>query len=166
MPANVRDIDAIRRIRASLITFAEEAETALQLMLMEAQKTIGWIEQDRPHYWKIQTRKAFDLVASTRTNYETCRMRTVAGHRSSCIEEKQAFEKAKRRLLHCQEQIERVRKWANTIRHETDEFRGRLSGLQTLLSSDIPKAIALLEKTATVLESYAEISRPDTNESN
>ncbi len=160
MSANVRDIDAIRAFRAALIIFAEDAETAIQLMLMEAQKTLGWIDHDAPFYWKTQTRKAYDQVASSRVSYENCRMRTVAGHRSTCIEEKQAFEKAKRRLQHCLDQTELVRKWANTLRHETDEFRGRLAGLQKLLSADIPKAIALLEKTTSLLESYAEMTRP------
>ena len=160
MSANVRNIEAIRDFRAALMKFAEEAESALQSMQMDTHRAFEWIEHDRPHYWTIQVRKAFDLVAATRSALNTCQMRTVAGHRSACIEEKQAYAQAKRRLQHCQEQVARVQRWGQKVRHDADEFRGRLAGLKKLLDVDIPKALALLEKTAMVLESYAEIGPP------
>jgi hypothetical protein len=156
MPANVRDIQAIREFRAALLKFADEAESALQSMQAETNRTFEWIEHDRPHYWTVQMRKAFDQVAATRMALNACQMRTVAGRRPSCIEEKQAYEKAKRRLQQCQEQAERIKHWNVTIHHDADEFRGRLAGLRRLLDVEIPQALARLEKTAEILESYAE----------
>jgi len=159
MSANVRDIEAIRFFRAAMVSFAEDAESAYQSMMMESQRTLAWIEQDRPYYWDAQTRKAYDLIASTRSALETCRMRTVAGQRSTCIDEKRAVEAAKRRLQHCLEQKERVRSWAVKLGRQLDELRARLAGLRRMLDSDVPKAIALLENTATVLEAYADVQR-------
>lgn len=160
MSANVRDIQAIRDFRAALIKFADQAESALQSLQTETNRALEWIEHDRPHYWTVQVRKAFDLVAATRTALNACQMRTVAGRRPSCIEEKQAYEKAKRRLQHCQEQVERIKRWNVKIYHDADEFRGRLAGLRRVLDHDLPQAQALLEKTATILESYADVERP------
>lgn len=160
MSANVRDIEAIRKFRASLLKFADELDKALQAMFLEVQHGLEWIEHDRPHYWTLQTRKAFDFVASTRTALTTCQMRTVAGRRPSCIEEKVAYDKAKRRLEHCQEQGERIKRWVVKIHHDCDEFHGRLSRLRRLLESDIPGAVALLERTIASLEAYAEIAPP------
>jgi len=157
MAANVRNIDAIRTFRASLVRFAEEVEGSLQSMQLELQRAIDWVEQDRPHYWTNQLRRAFDQVAEARTAYNACRMRTVAGHRSACIEEKVAYERAKRRLQQCHEQIERVKRWSIKIRHDADEFRGRMAGVRRLLDSDVPQALAMLENTATILEKYAEL---------
>jgi len=163
MAANVRNIEAIREFRASLIVFMDDAVAAVDSMAREAQRALAWIEQDRPHYWEAQTRRAFDQVGATRTAYETCRMRTVAGRRSSCIEEKQAFEKAKRRLEFCHGQKERVQRWAVKTLRESDEFRTRLSRMRRLLESDVPKAIALLQETAEILESYADIAPPESD---
>jgi len=163
MAANVRNIEAIREFRASLIVFMDDAVAAVDSMAREAQRALAWIEQDRPHYWEAQTRRAFDQVGATRTAYETCRMRTVAGRRSSCIEEKQAFEKAKRRLEFCHGQKERVQRWAVKTLRESDEFRTRLSRMRRLLESDVPKAIALLQETAEILESYAHIAPPESD---
>jgi hypothetical protein len=160
MSVQVRDIDAIRRFRLQLMRFAEELEGALQSMQQEVQKSFEWIDHEAPHYWTSQIRRAYDLVASTRMNYESCRMRTVAGHRAACIEEKQAYERAKRRLQHCQEQKERVRQWGQKIHHSADEFRGRLSAIRRLLDVDIPEGLAYLANTVSILEKYAEMERP------
>lgn len=160
MPVNVRSLAEIRDFRAHLLRFVEELEGALQTMLMELQRGTEWIEHDRPHYWTSQTRKAYDAVASTRTAFNTCQMRTVAGRKSSCIEEKVAWDRAKRRLAHCQEQIENVKRWLVKLNHEGDEFRGRLAGLRRLLDADIPQALARLERTVEILEKYAEMAPP------
>lgn len=161
MTANVRDIDAIREFRTALIEFIEETTGALEVMTMEMQRVKAWIEQEQPQYWTIQTRKAFDKIAETRVALNRCQMRTVAGQRSSCIEEKQAFAAAKRRLQHCHDQVEVVKRWGMKLRHEADEFRGRLAGVRRMLETDLPRALALLEKTASVLEAYAEIPPPE-----
>lgn len=160
MSANVRDIAAMREFRVSLLTFIDDASLAVQSMMMELQKSFEWIEHDRPQYWNIQVRRGFDSVDQTRSAMNSCLMRTVAGHRPSCIVEKQAYAQAKRRLQHCQDQLKYVKKVANRLRHDADEFRGRLATLQTMLENDLPKAAAMLEKAIEVLESYAEIARP------
>jgi hypothetical protein len=153
---NVRSIPAIREFRAAVQMFLEEAEGALDMMRLELQRAFEWIEHDRPQYWQMQQRRAFDQVASTRTALETCLMRTVAGRRPSCIEEKQAHAAAKRRLEHCREQIERVKKWTIKLHHDSNEFRGQLSGLRRTLDHDVPRLAALLERSAEILEGYAQ----------
>jgi len=153
--AQIRSIPALRDFKASLALFRDDSSAAIDMMLMELHRAIEWIEHDRPAYWQNETRKAFELLASTRTALNTCLMRTVAGHQSSCIEEKAAHAAARRRLQHCQEQIDRIRRWAIKIRHEVDEFRSRLSVLRRRLDGDIPNSIQLLDRMAVSLEAYA-----------
>jgi hypothetical protein len=153
--AQVRSIPAIREMREGVKAFRDEATAALDLMLMELQRAVEWIEHDRPAHWAMETRKAFERVAATRVALNTCLMRTVAGRRPSCIEEKQAHEAARRRLQHCQEQVERVRRWGVRIRHEVDEFRSRLSVLRRRLDGELPKTSAWLDRMAESLEAYA-----------
>jgi hypothetical protein len=158
--AQIRSIPALREFKAALALFRDDSSAAIDMMLMELHRAIDWIEHDRPAYWTNETRKAFELVASTRTALNTCLMRTVAGHRSSCIEEKEAHTAAKRRLQHCQDQIERVRRWSIKIRHEADEFRSRLAVLRRRLDGELPKSVLLLDRMASSLESYAGLA-PD-----
>jgi hypothetical protein len=164
---HLRSIPALRDFRHALGTFRDDASSGIDMMLMELHRAIDWIEHERPAYWQNETRKAFELVASTRTALNTCLMRTVAGHRSSCIEEKQAHTAAKRRLQHCQEQIERVRRWGIKVRHEADEFRTRLAVLRRTLDGELPKGLAVLDRMATALESYAGLNpEPPPGEAN
>ena len=153
--AQIRSIPALREFKAALTVFRDDSSSAIDMMLMELHRAMDWIEHDRPAYWQNEVRKAFELVASTRTALNTCLMRTVAGRRSSCIEEKEAHTAAKRRLQHCQEQIELVRRWSIKIRHEADEFRSRLSVLRRRLDGDLPNSVMLMDRMATALEAYA-----------
>ena len=159
--ADVASIPAIREFRVALIKFQEDSRSSLELLQIEIQRVLQWIEHDRPAYWTNQTRRAFDLVAQTRTALNTCQMRTVAGRRPSCIEEKQAYAAAKRRLQHCQEQIRRVKQWGVKLHQERDDFRGRMSAFSRVLDQNVPQMSALLERISTTLEDYAEMTNPD-----
>lgn len=158
--AHVLSIPAVRDFQAALRKFRQELALSCEMLTTEIQRAIAWIEYDRPTYWTVQTRKAFDSVADTRTKLNTCLLRTVAGRRPSCIEERQAYEQARRRLQHCQEQVRRVQQWALKIHRESDEFRGRMARVRRLLDSDLPQMDALLERTLTALEGYAEMAAP------
>ncbi len=157
-PANIRAIPEVRRFRAAVQRFREEAGSGLEAIGMELQRATQWIEQDRPLYWQQQLRKAFDKVAATRIALQSCLMRGVGDRKPSCIEEKQAHEAAKRRLQHCHDQVERVKRWGVKIQHELDEFRGRLSGLRRVIDADAPELCELLLKIAELLESYADMT--------
>jgi len=159
-PANIRAIPEVRRFRIAVMKFREEAGSSVESIGMELQRVSQWIGQDRPLYWEQQLRKAFDLVAATRIALQSCLMRGVGDRKPSCIEEKQAHEAAKRRLQHCHDQIERVKRWGVKISHEIDEFRGRMAGLRRVIDADAPELCDLLLKIAEVLESYADLAGP------
>ncbi len=153
----VTSIDAVKEFAPSLAFMQEELKGVLSSVQIEMQRAIGWIEHDRPLYWKTQLKRAFDKVAETRTALTTCQMRTVAGRHSSCIEEKVAHSNAKKRLEFCQDQIELVKKWGVKLHHEADELRGRMAGVQRLAETDLTKSMALLANIVESLERYAGI---------
>ena len=160
--AKVTDITAVRAFKAALIEFESEAASALEMMQMQIHRALDWVEQERPAYWTKQIQVAFENVAQTRSQLNTCRMRTVAGKRPACIEEKQAHERAKRRLQHCQQMVRRVKDVSIKLTHESDEFRGRMASFARCVENDLPRMIALIERTASSLERYAEVtSGPD-----
>lgn len=156
--ANVHAIPEVRQFRAAVLKFREEAAAGTEAIQMELQRITQWISQDRPLYWTQQTRKAFDHVSATRIALQSCLMRGVGDRKPSCIEEKQAHEAAKRRLQHCQEQVERTTRWSVKLSHETDELRGRLAGLRRVFEADAPALADLLLRIADLLEQYADIT--------
>ncbi len=155
--ANVQSVDALRDVRLSLIAFGERASSALGELRSKIDRTLAWLQQDRPMYWREQERRAYDGVASARIAYETCRMRTVGGRHSECIEEKVAFQRAKVRLEFCQHKIEVVLRWTIEAGRQVDEYRGRSGPLKRRIDEEIPNVVAMLSRMIDALEAYAEI---------
>jgi hypothetical protein len=162
-PVHVTSIESVRKFKAELIRFEDEARTVLDTLQQHIYRVIEWIEHDRSAYWSAESRRAFDQVAQTRTRYQTCQLRTVAGHRPACIEEKLDYDRARRRLEKCQEMKQVIRDWGVKIRHEANEFRGRMSGFSQCVESDLPRMIAAIEQTAAALELYADAVPSDTD---
>ncbi len=152
--AKVTSVEAVEQFSAALRIFQNEAESALMALDQQVAKVLAWYEYDVPHYWKEQVRRSFDEVSRTRTALDTCRMRTVAGHRPACYEEKEAFAAAKRRLELTQEKVEHVRRWAVRLRQVIDEFRAQSGRFKLYLETDVEKTAALLSRTVTTLEAY------------
>lgn len=140
-----------------MLQFDELVANAITALKQEVDRSIDWLENDRPRYWQEQVRLGFDRVAAARSNLESCRTKTVGGTRSSCIEEKEALRIAKLKLEMAQEKVQLVRRWAIKLREEADEYRGRIGQFETYLVSDFPKSLALLERTLQALEEYVSI---------
>ena len=157
--ANVKSFEAIRDFRAALIVFQGRVLDSLSSMQEEVFQALDYVENDRPRYWKEQVRNAFDEIAQARVVLEQAKMRKeIAGNRASLIEEKAAVRDAKTHLQKCQEKVEIVRMAGITLHHEADEFMGRMSQLQRLVETDIPKMCGLMERMLDALEKYAEVS--------
>lgn len=164
--ANVRSIESIRDFRAALIIFQTKLNDALQSMKEQVFSAVDWIENDRPRHWHQAELKAFDGVTAARVALESAKMRKeTADFRPSLIEEKQAVRDAKDWLAHCQEKVRIVKQVIARIRHEADEFQGRLSQMERLVETDIPKMLGMLEAMLRALEAYAEVNTAQSEES-
>lgn len=153
--ARIETVDALRDFRAALVIFLERATTAMGDVRQKIDRTVAWLELDRPGYWRDQERRAYDQVAANRVAYETCRMRTVAGRHSDCIEEKKAFERSKARLEYVHVKQKAVRKWMVEASKEANEFRARTSSFQRTIDHDVPLMIAQLGRMIDAIEAYS-----------
>jgi len=156
--ARVHSLDALVDFRAAVSTFLERGVAAVGSLRHETQRTLLWLEQEQPRHWAEEVRRSFDKVAAARVAYDACRLRTVAGHRSACIEEQHALRRAKRRLEYCQEQQEVVRRWGQRARDQADEFFGRIGPLERMLDHDVPLLKVTLEQMAQSIEAYMAVS--------
>lgn len=155
--ANVHSLAAMREFKVRLLEFADIAIDVIASLQQQTLAFLDWLEHDRPNFWKQYMLRSFDAIAQARSELEKCQMRTVAGHRPSCYEEKLALQAAKKRLEMAQEKVEAVTRWCAVVRHEIDEFDGRRGGLQRYMESDFVKTVATLERMIAAIETYAEI---------
>ncbi len=154
--AHVASLDAVARFTASLRQFDDEALSVLLALDQQIQRALHCLDHEQPAYWRQQIRKQYDEVARTRTAWENCMLRTVAGDRPTCLEEEQAHRVAKKHLEIALAKPDEIRRWAIKVHQEVDEYRGRIGRLRHSLEGGIPKTIGLLERTQASLESYIE----------
>jgi hypothetical protein len=153
--ARVQSTEALVALRGGIVAFRERALAAIGSLRQETQRTIRWLEQEQPHYWQHQERIGYDRVASCRVAYDTCRLRTVAKHRSACIEEQVALRRAKARMEYVQQQVEVVRRWSIQAADQANEFFGKLNPLERMLEHDVVQMIAALESMVLSIEAYS-----------
>lgn len=157
--ARVTSVDAIVAFRAAVVSFLDRGPAALGSLRQETHRTMMWLEQEQPRYWQEQLRRGYDKVASARSNLDACRMKTVAGHRSACIEEQVALRKAKERVDYCQQQADVTRRWAIRAREQADEFLGKIAPLDRSFQQEVPSMIAVLEQMILAIEAYQDVTR-------
>lgn len=159
--ANMRSLDAVRQFMAAVVQFQSEARTALAALDTQLNRTIFWLERDRPEFWKREIEKCMREAADARVRLHQCRMRRTGDFRPSCIEEVKELEKARRDLNFAQKQIPVVRQWRINALHEANEFHGRCSQLVQMLERELPQLLGLLQKSVERIETYAGVRRSD-----
>ena len=159
--ANVRSIDAVRRFHAAVLQFQEDARLAVSSLELQLQRIMGWLERDRPGFWKREIELCYRELGEARVRLHRCELRKTGDFRPTCYEEKKALEKAKRDLEFAQKQVPVVKFWNVNAQHEANEYHGRSSQLTQILERDIPMLLALLHQALDRLEAYGNVRLPD-----
>jgi hypothetical protein len=153
--ARLTRIDAVQDMSAAVDVFRNEAFAALEELDMEIQRALQWIHHERRDHWNHAVRRGWEKITEARLQLQQARTaRRVGDHEPACIDEKKALARAQRRLETSQEKVEAVRHCARSIDRGVDEYRGSRAPLSAWLESEIPKALAALQRMIDHLEAY------------
>ena len=158
--ANVRSIDAVKQFHAAVLKFQEDARLCLSALELQLLRFIGWLERDRPGFWKREIELCYREMGEARVSYHKCKMRRIGDFRPTCFEEMKALEKAKRDLEFAQKQVPVVKHWNMAAHHEANEYHGRSSQLSQIIEREIPRLLALLRQVVDRLEAYGNVQVP------
>jgi hypothetical protein len=159
--AEVKSIDTLAFVKTALVAFGHETGQSLAEVEMQAQRIVDWICLEQAAYWKTEVRKAADGVNQAMKDLQHCRTyKKVGNNEPSCIEEKKALEKAKKKLARAEEKAEAVRRWTPVVRQQLQETGVRLTRFREIIDIDCPKAVARLERMLVSLDHYAHTSAP------
>lgn len=164
--ANVKSIDAVKRFHAAVVQFQEEARLCVSALEMQLLRILGWLERDRPGFWKREIEACYREMGEARVRLHQCRMRKYADYKPTCFEEKKDLEKARRDLEFAQKQIPVVKVWNVHAQQEANEYHGRASQLTQMLERDVPQLLALLHQAVDRLEAYGNLQVPGTRAEN
>jgi hypothetical protein len=158
--ASVKSFEAIERVRGEVLKFASRSIDGLTELNGQVRRTIDWIEHDRPDYWKDRTRRAFDAVGTAKGELHRCLMYPINDQQPSCTEQRAALKKAEAHYQWCLERQERTRYWSQSLRHELEEYKGRVAKLVELSEVRFPQAAAQLGRLLAALDAYAVLAPP------
>jgi hypothetical protein len=157
----VEDLEVLRHFRVALLKFAQAAEQSLASSDSQIASTHAWLEGEQASYWQGQLRKRAEAVAQAR---ETLRQKKLykdaTGRPPSAAEEEKALAQCVAAASEAQYKLEAVRKWVPKLERAADLYRGGVARLRTVVSGEIPRAVALLDRLAVTLEQYVQIETP------
>jgi len=153
--ARVESVEALQEFRVSLCKFAEAVQTGLVEADAEISRAGHWLRQDRDLYWKAEARKRAELLNRAKIALSQKKhTKTPLGGRPSCVEEEKAFAVAQRRYEEAQTKLASIKRWSRQLDEETFQYRGQVQGLTQAIDSDVPNALARLDRMMEALEHY------------
>jgi hypothetical protein len=128
---------------------------------MEIRRAVEWIQHDRRDHWTHEVRRGYERVSEARVQLQQAKtFRRIGNDDPSCLDEKKALERSKRRLDTAEEKVAAVRHWCHVIEHAVHAYRGTRGQVTGWLDADYPKAIAVLKRMMAALEQYVAADVP------
>jgi hypothetical protein len=158
--ASVHSIPMLREFRAALATFGTEAKEASAVNDMTVRRGIDWFQNDLLKFWQSEIRKREEALTNAKAEYERCRMQSFGDRPPDCTDQKVAMRKAQVRLEEAQEKVKAVKKWSRILDEEMQDYMGQSQQLTDMLSGEIPKAMADLDRMLNALEAYLGVAAP------
>jgi hypothetical protein len=159
--AQVSSIAAVEEFRRALVKFAQQAAQALCEMEAEIRRCFDWLTHEQLKYWQTEFQRSGRALLEAKTellNAQTSRR--MDDYVPTCIQERKKVERIRQRQELAQSKIEAVRRWGQVIAREIDEFKVRSAQLSTMLDSEIPKALATLDRILLSLDAYVQLAAP------
>ncbi len=151
---NVRSIDTLEELQASLNRYADQSQTTLEAVQREVQRTLDWLDE-RVRHWQNEVQRGQDEVRRTRAAYERCMASGDRDHPPSCGGEEQAIYDARRRLAQAEADARMAAEARKAVLAEAEAYQREAVRLRALVQGDTPKAVATLREKVAVLRSYA-----------
>ncbi len=158
--ARVHSIEAIRTFRDNLATFIEDARHGLDATDMEIRRSTNWLTQDMFQYWRGEIKRRNEEVSSARVALHRKQMMKMSAATAYDTEEKEALQKATRRLREAEMKSDLVKRWIPNWQHAVAEYQGHGRPMGDTLAGDLQKALILLQKMTDALDAYVAMAPP------
>ena len=151
--ANITSVEALELFRANLLVYLSKAKPSLEEVSSDVMRLRLWIQDDRTDYWKGQVKKRQRTLEQAQQALFSARMSNLNEGTST-----REFEvhRAKRALDEAAEKLRRVKVWDKKFEGLANPWLRQMEKLHTVLSQDIPLAVAHLSQMINLLSAYAE----------
>jgi hypothetical protein len=158
--ADVRSIEAVRDWHAALADYGDMLAESLAGIALEIRRAQEWLNEQLA-LWKQAVRKCEEDVTRAKAELSQRKFPTWDGREPDCTVQERNLKRARARLEHAEDQVEKCRHWIGRLPQAIDEvYTGPARRLGNFLEADLPKGQAELTRRIAALEVYAGL-RPD-----
>jgi hypothetical protein len=158
----VDSIDALKVFRVAVVKFAETCNVSMNDVESDFGRMMNWLETEQLSHWQTEIRKRTELLSRAK---EALRMKKVfkdsSGRSPSAVDEEKAVRIAQIRLEEAEQKLLNVKKYTRVLQKEVQSYKGSVQRFMTTLQSDVPAALAMLDKMIDSLEKYVELAPAD-----
>ncbi len=158
--ANIRSPEVIRRFRHRFVEFSEHGHRIVDTVKGDVSSVSSWLRGEQLRHWKSQQRRWHDRMKEAWRDYVNARYGDRRMGKTSCVEERLAYERARRKKEEAEKKIIIVRRWADALEREASRLMPPCLRFEGLLVSSTPKALARLDHMLDNLEEYLRPSAP------
>ncbi len=152
--AHIRSPDVLTRFRHKFIAFSDRARSALELVSGDLSSVGEWLRREQLPHWKRHLRRCEDEVKQTWRDYINAHYGDRRMGKPSSVDERKAWERAKRRKEEAEEKILVVERWIGALDQVASRIMPPLKKLETLLDTLAPEAIGRLDHMLDRLDEY------------
>lgn len=157
--ANVHSAKALNDCRAALMEFSSIARASMTSVDSDIHRITQWLRTDRPAYWKHEIRRREDAVNTCRLEIQRKKL-IAAPEPASVVFEERQLRKAQARVESARDRLAAVQRWGPIWEREAGNQKASFRRLSDALASDIPNAVADLERMITAIEGYVAMRAP------
>lgn len=152
--ANVRSVEAIDEFRSRLVVYLSQAKPAVEEVTADVLRTRLWIENEQRTHWEHQLWRRRKLLEEAQQALFSARLGSL---RKESAVEQMAFHRAKRALEEAESKLRVLKKWAREFDSVVQPLLKQVEKLHTVLSNDMPQAVAYLSQTTRTLAAYVHV---------
>ena len=156
--ARVQSIDALKHFRVALWKFAEAANVALGDAEGEVQRTLSWLQGEQQQFWTGQIRKRHEHVNRCKDAVRQKKLfKDSTGRTQSAVDEEKALGIAMKRLEEAEQKLLNTKRHSSKLQKEMHMYKGAVQTFATIVASDMPNAVASLDRMIHSLEAYVSL---------
>ncbi len=157
--ARVTNLDALRDVKASLQSFAEDAVVALSEATSEAQRGQWFIANDCKAHWTRELKKRNDRLQQAKAELFKKQLES-SDTRTSAVVERKNVANWEAAVGQAEEKLRRIKHWATAMEREFMLFKAGVQGLSNIVAADLPAATARIDRMITSLQAYIHLAAP------
>ncbi len=165
--AKVTSVEAIEAFRNHLIIYLSKARPTLDEISSDVTRLRMWVENEQRMKWEGEFRRRKQAIDDAQNALFSAKMSNL---REPTAAERIAVTKAKNAYDAAEEKLRVIKRWDRELSSQVDPLAKQLEHLHTVLTGEMPHALAYLSKVIETLRQYSSVpiesTKPEPTEPN